>query len=107
MRVKIFNVRSTDLEDDINEYLKSLPKGHEVISISAGEGKVFVLHGPYESPSRRRSRRKTQGPDPAVCTQCRKNLAVEGKKTCEDCLQYQKEYRKGRKREKDDTCYLP
>lgn len=103
MKVKIFQIDDS-LEQAINKWLATFKEDQAIDDIAIGNGIVIVT---YDSSWRRKRRRKAADKGPSICRQCRKRLAVEGKKSCAECLEYQRKYREDKKREKDERTYLP
>ena len=101
MQVKVFQI-ADDLEESMNQWLSELPEDSQVTDLQVGPTIVIVSYRGAEGQARAP---KAKGP--VVCRQCRKKLSVEGMKSCEDCLEYQKKYREKKKQEKDDQRYLP
>lgn len=105
MRAKIFTIEDSDMESQLNAWLADLPEDETIEDIRIGSGIILFLLG--SSSERPRRHRAAPERGPAVCRQCRKRLAVEGKKSCEECLEYQRKYREKKKQEKDEQRYLP
>jgi len=97
MRARVLSIepgRPQDIEDELNDFLsKAGPVTVEHLHTISTEGRLAVALIIFYSEPRIKVR-------PAqVCAQCKKKAPMPGLKTCEECRDYQRDYRQKRKTE--------
>jgi hypothetical protein len=94
MRARVLSIEfNTPIEQELNSWLDEVGPIHvehtTVVHEQNGGHKLIVFYSESQLKAR-----------PAqVCAQCKKNPPANGLKTCEECQQYQKDYRQKRKAE--------
>jgi hypothetical protein len=115
-RVISYNLANCQaMEDIINEWLddvgdihieKCVPLGNAGPDRDAGALVIFYREKPApRRPFASNSSQPEQAPSGVLCRQCKKRPPVEGKKTCDECRDYQKRYREQQKAEKKKSRY--
>lgn len=113
-RVISYNLAKVQaLEDNLNEWLSEVGDIHIIRMIPLGNagsegdsGAIIILYQDSgDTPNVDKLMEEHPTSEFLLCGQCKKNPALEGMKVCDECREYQRQYRKKQKDEKKKSRY--